>query len=157
MKNSKLAFLLCLATLFLFAFPAMAEDGDDEASDTQEAPAEAPATTSASASGDLAVVDAKAAKGVEDREAVDATDSFSTGDTVTIWMAFRNPSAESAAEVVWRAGDAEVHTFSMDIGKSYRWRTWAQLKVSRTGDWNVEIRDSSGNTLETVSFTVSDS
>ncbi len=154
---SKLVVLLCGATLLLFSSPAMAEEGDEEA---QEAPAEtsAPAASASSAaSGDLAVIDAKAAKGVEDREAVDESDTFSAGDTVTVWVAFRNPADDAAADIVWSAGDTEIHTYSMNIGKSYRWRTWAQLKVSRAGDWNVAIRDSDGNTLETVSFTVSDS
>ena len=138
--------------LFL-ALPTAVADEDEADGDDAEETAEASPSAS---NGTIELLEAKTAAGVEDREAVDEGDSFSVGDSVTVWMAFRNPENAQEVEVAWKAGDAEVHTFSLNVGESWRWRTWASLAVSRAGDWTVEIRDSNGTTLDTVSFTVSE-
>ncbi len=123
-------------------------DGDGEEETAQAAPA--------ASNGAIQLLEAKTAAGVEDREAVNEGDSFSVGDSVTVWMAFRNPESAQEVEVAWKAGDAEIHTYKINIGESWRWRTWASLAVGRAGDWTVEIRDGEGNSLETVSFTVNE-
>ncbi len=139
-----------------------AQEDAQEAQEETEAPAapqrRAPRTARADAgNASVSVLEATAAANVEDRQAVDAGDSFSAGDTVYVWMAVQNPDGEEQLSVVWKAGDTEVHTFEITVGQSPRWRTWASNRVGRAGDWTVEIQDSSGNTLETVSFTVSES
>lgn len=152
--------LIVVITFFLALPTAIADDdesdADEQASASEEDSASSSPAASSTTSGDIQLLEAKTAADVEDREAVNVGDSFNTGDSVTVWMAFRNPNQAQDVDVVWKAGDAEVHTFSLNIGESWRWRTWAKLTVARSGDWTVEIRDGDGNTLDTVSFSVAD-
>lgn len=129
-------FVVVAAAAFLFSSPVLADDDDT--------------------GGELAVVEAETAPDIEDREAVDATDSFSVGDEVNVWMAVQNPDDETTLDVVWKHDGEEVHTFEVTVGTSPRWRTWARLDATRTGDWSIDINDSNGDTLETVAFSVSE-
>lgn len=106
------------------------------------------------ADGEMKIVDAKAASGVEDREPTGVSDTFSAGDEVTIWMAVRNPKEASEVELVWKRDDAKVSSMNLEVGKSWKWRTWGRIKVQNSGDWSVEIRNPDGETLETVEFSV---
>ena len=129
------------------------ESASEEASARSAAAGEGPATK-----GGMKVLKAKTASGgVEDREPVDVTSSFSKGDEVTVWMAVRNPESSSNVTLVWKAGDAEISKMDLNVGKSWRWRTWGRIKVLHTGDWSVEIQGPDGKTLETVEFSVSES
>ncbi len=102
---------------------------------------------------ELAISEAKTAPDVDDREPVDATDTFNAGDQVNAWMAVQAPE-DTTLEVVWKANGDEVHSFDLDVSTSHRWRTWAAMNVSQAGDWEVDIRDSNGDSLETLSFSV---
>lgn len=119
----------------------------------EKTPAQKTARASVGAGG-LQVVEAKAAGGVTDREAVDESSSFSAGDQVTIWAAIRNTESPGDIKMVWFANDKEVATIDIEVGQSWRWRTWSKSKVW-AGDWKVEIQDGSGTVLETVEFSVS--
>lgn len=111
------------------------------------------ASSSSSASEDLKVVESKAAGGVTDRDPVDEASSFDAGDQVTIWAAIRNTTSPEDIKMVWFANGTEVTSVDIEVGKSWRWRTWSKSKVW-AGDWKVEIQDSSGSVLDTVEFSV---
>lgn len=103
--------------------------------------------------GGLQVVEAKAAGGVTEREAVGEASSFAPGDEVTVWAAIRNTDSAKDIKMVWFANNKEVSSLDIEVGKSWRWRTWMKSKVW-AGDWKVEIQDGSGTVLETVEFSV---
>jgi len=178
MKTRKRNFIAYLVgALMLLAVPALAQDnakgasGEKPAAAKQdaekkeeakkaeapvkkvEAPAQKTARASAAGAGGLQVVEAKAAGGVTEREAVDESSTFSAGDQVTIWAAIRNTESAGDIKMVWFANDKEVTTVDIEIGQSWRWRTWSKSKVW-AGDWKVEIQDGSGTVLETVEFSV---
>jgi len=112
-----------------------------------------PARAATASAAGLQVVEAKAAGGVTDREAVDAASSFAPGDEVTVWAAIRNTDSARDIKMVWFANNKEVSSLDIEVGKSWRWRTWMKSKVW-AGDWKVEIQDGSGTVLETVEFSV---
>lgn len=167
-KRNFIAYLV--GALMLLAVPALAQDNASSATEDKpaaaepsaekkdaakrvEAPAPKTARSSATGAGGLQVVEAKAAGGVTEREAVDESSTFSAGDQVTIWAAIRNTESAGDIKMVWFANDKEVTTVDIEIGQSWRWRTWSKSKVW-AGDWKVEIQDGSGTVLETVEFSV---
>ncbi|MFP4599177.1 MAG: DUF2914 domain-containing protein [Persicimonas sp.] len=111
-------------------------------------------TASSASNSAVSVIDAKTTTDVEDREAVDKSSSFSTGDKVTVWLAMKNPKQERKVNLVFFRNDAEAGTIELDVGKSYRWRTWGRRTVGSAGDWKVDVQDEDGNNLETLEFTV---
>lgn len=156
--------LACAAALCV-ALPATAQDAKPakakpakakpaKAKPTKAKPTEPAKPKQAAADGHLQVVDAKATTGVEEREPTGETSSFTAGDKATIWMAVRNPEGPSTLKMAWFVDDVEVDTMDIDVGKSWRWRTWAKRRVPKAGAWKVEIRDGDDTVLETVNFTV---
>ncbi|MFW5968327.1 MAG: hypothetical protein ACOCV2_12455, partial [Persicimonas sp.] len=107
--------VLFAATLLLFAAPLAAQE-DDESDDKKDA---------AEASADFMLNEIKTASDVEDREAKGESDSFDKEDKVLIWMSFKNPEGEKKAKLIWKYDGNEVDEMDIDVGKSYRWRTWA--------------------------------
>lgn len=103
----------------------------------------------------LEVLEVETAPEVDDRDPVDATDTFQIGDDVNAWLAVAVPET-TTLEFVWKIGGEEIHTFDIEVGASPRWRTWAQMTVDQAGDWDVEIRDDNGDSLQTASFSVED-
>jgi hypothetical protein len=102
----------------------------------------------------ISIVDAKTTSEVKEREPIGASTSFSKGSPVTVWMAVRNPEGPSTVKLVYMKDDKEVATTDVDVGKSWRWRTWATRTISAPGSWKVEIRDEDGASLKTLEFTV---
>lgn len=102
----------------------------------------------------VSINDAKTTTTVEDREAVDTSSSFSAGDKVTVWLSVKNPEQERKVNLVFYRNDAEAGNIELDVGKSYRWRTWGRRTVGSAGDWKVDVQDEEGNSLETLEFTV---
>lgn len=133
------------AGLLLFAGPVVAQE-DDDSEDKEESAAEA--------SAELVLNEIKTATDVEDREATGESESFDKEDKVLIWMSFKNPEGEKQAKLVWKYDGNEVDEMDIDVGKSYRWRTWAKRMVTQEGDWEVEVRDQDDNKLDSVAFTV---
>jgi hypothetical protein len=111
-------------------------------------------TTSSASNASMSVVDAKTATKVEDRDPVDTSDSFNTGDKVTVWLAVKNQGEPQNVEVVFSRDGTESGTIEVEVGKSMRWRTWVRRTVGAAGDWKADVRDSDGNSLKTLEFTV---
>lgn len=155
-----------------FLFTPLAAAGDDEEPDkakkaeqkaqndkakkkAKKAKKKTRANTASSASNSaVSINDAKTTTKVEDREAVDTSSSFSAGDKVTVWLSVKNPKQERKVNLVFYRNDAEAGNIELDVGKSYRWRTWARRTVGSAGDWKVDVQDEDGNSLETLEFTV---
>lgn len=148
--RTKLVCVLATIGLIAAAGPAFAQD--DSAEESSEA-----SGSSATADGKLKIKDAKAASdGVEDREPQGVTSSFSKGDQVTVWMAVQNPEKKQTLELVWKRDGAKAGSVDLDVGKSWKWRTWGRITVNNPGDWTAEIKGPDGETLETVEFSVSE-
>jgi len=56
---------------------------------------------------------------------------------------------------VWIHAGRELSTISLPMKKGHRWRTYANKKLwGLPGDWRVEIRASTGEVIDSVSFSV---
>ena len=73
------------------------------------------------------------------------------------WTRIQGAEGETTVHHVWIQGDVERADIELRIGGS-PWRTWSNKAIMPewTGDWRVEVRDSRGNVLETIRFTVRD-
>ena len=165
----KLIMVVVVMTGAMFLFAPLAAAGDDQEPEKakkadQKAKKKAKEkakkkkakrTTRADAnSSAMAVNDAKTTTEVKDREAVDTSTSFNKGDKVTVWLSVKNPTEPNKVKLVFFRNDAKAGTIELDVGKSYRWRTWARRTVGSAGDWKVDVRDDDGNSLKTLEFTV---
>lgn len=71
------------------------------------------------------------------------------------WTRIQGAEGETTIHHVWIHGDVERADLELRIGGS-PWRTWSNKAIlpEWTGAWRVEVRDDSGNVLETIRFTV---
>jgi hypothetical protein len=111
-------------------------------------------TASSTSESSMSVIEAKTATAVEDREVTSPSDSFSTGDKVTVWLSVKNPEEAGKVNLIFFRNDAKAGTMELNVGKSYRWRTWARRTVGSAGDWKVDVRDEDGTSLKTLEFKV---
>ena len=74
---------------------------------------------------------------------------------VYCWTLVAGAEGEVAIHHVWFHGDQEMADIELRIGGS-PWRTWSNKAIvpEWTGAWRVEVRDSAGNVIETIRFTV---
>ncbi|MGD8374761.1 MAG: DUF2914 domain-containing protein [Acidobacteriota bacterium] len=106
----------------------------------------------------LDVEDAAIARGVEEREPVDAGTDF-PADVGELFCFTRitggSGDAETSVVHVWRRGEEEVARVRLPV-RGASWRTWSRKRVlpSWTGEWTVDVEDTAGNVLETLSFTI---
>ena len=108
------------------------------------------------AQGTLSVSESAVATNVVDRMPVGSGTSFSADvGRVYAWTRITGAEGETTIHHVWFQGDVERADRALQVGGS-PWRTWSNKAISPewTGDWRVEVRDSSGNVIETLSFTV---
>jgi hypothetical protein len=99
-------------------------------------------------------VEAQIAAQIVDREPQEAGTVFAA-DVGQVYCWSRFTGAEGTTiQHVW-IHDGVEYPVSLAIGGS-PWRTWSSKSIPPewAGDWRVEIRDSSGNMMETLSFTV---
>ena len=104
----------------------------------------------------LSVEESAIALDVIDRMPVGSDSSFvASVGTVYCWMRVAGAEGEVAIHHVWFHGDQEMADIELRIGGS-PWRTWSSKAIvpEWTGDWRVEVRDSAGNVIETIRFTV---
>lgn len=63
----------------------------------------------------------------------------------------------AAGEVThaWLQGDSLRSEVKLNKGREGRWRTWSSktMTTEMSGSWKVEIRDATGNVLQSASFT----
>jgi hypothetical protein len=100
-------------------------------------------------------VEAVVARDVVDREPVDAGTVFTADvERLFCWMRVQGAEAGTVIEHVWKFAGYEW-AVPLEVGGTH-WRTFSNKVIMPewTGEWTVEIRDESGNVLETVTFTV---
>lgn len=80
---------------------------------------------------------------------------FTTGvDSVFCWSKITGLSGETTVTHVWLHNGNEVARVDLQV-RSTSWRTWSQKKLGgRTGNWEVRVVDSAGNTLGATTFVV---
>ncbi len=109
-----------------------------------------------SAQSNLSVPEASIATMVVDRAPSGTAMTFpSTVERLYAWTRIQGAEGETTVHHVWIQGDVERANIELRIGGS-PWRTWSNKAIMPewTGDWRVEVRDSRGNVLETIRFTV---
>jgi len=99
-------------------------------------------------------VTAKICTAVKDRAPVGEGNAFPA--TVGELYCFTEVVNGSGTVVhAWFHGDKKVRTMELPV-KAARWRTWSAKKIlpAMTGDWHVEVRDTTGAVLATVKFAI---
>ncbi len=109
-----------------------------------------------SAQARLSVAESSMATMVVDRMPTGTAMTFPAGvERLYAWTRIQGAAGETTVHHVWIQGDVERADIELRIGGS-PWRTWSNKAIMPewTGDWRVEVRDSRGNVLETIRFTV---
>lgn len=104
----------------------------------------------------LSVEESAIALDVIDRMPVGSDSTFvASVGRVYCWTRVAGAEGEVAIHHVWFHGDQEMADTELRIGGS-PWRTWSSKAIvpEWTGAWRVEVRDSAGNVIETIRFTV---
>lgn len=104
----------------------------------------------------LSVEESAIALDVIDRMPVGSDSTFvASVGRVFCWTRVAGAEGEVAIHHVWFHGDQEMADTELRIGGS-PWRTWSSKAIvpEWTGAWRVEVRDSAGNVIETIRFTV---
>ena len=104
----------------------------------------------------LSVEESSIALDVIDRMPVGSDSTFvASVGRVFCWTRVAGAEGEVAIHHVWFHGDQEMADTELRIGGS-PWRTWSNKAIvpEWTGAWRVEVRDSAGNVIETIRFTV---
>ena len=129
--RSPLALIPVIALGLAISIPAMAQEG-------------------------LAVEESTIARDVVDRMPVEPGATF-TADVGRLFCWTRITGAEGSTSVhhVWFLEDQEMADVELNVGGS-SWRTHSSKAIvpEWTGNWRVEVRDNSGNVLETIRFSV---
>ncbi len=104
----------------------------------------------------LSIEESAIALDVIDRMPVGSDSTFvASVGRVYCWTRVAGAEGEVAIHHVWFHGDQEMADIELRIGGS-PWRTWSSKAIvpEWTGAWRVEVRDSAGNVIETIRFTV---
>ncbi len=104
----------------------------------------------------LSVEESAIALDVIDRMPVGSDSTFvASVGRVFCWTRVAGAEGEVVIHHVWFHGDQEMADMELRIGGS-PWRTWSSKAIvpEWTGAWRVEVRDSAGNVIETIRFTV---
>jgi hypothetical protein len=93
---------------------------------------------------------------ISDLEPVAIGTNFSVAtEKVYCFLEARNVEEDTMVSFVWYFNNREMARVSLPLNKSSRWRTYSSKKLgSLKGDWKVELLDSSGIILHSVSFQV---
>lgn len=123
----KHAFLLCLCLVFLWALPAAAA---------------------------LRVAEAVVTTAVSDHGPVDSVQTYSAGvKRLYCFTHVTGAQGETSITHVWYRGKTEMARMELPV-RGADWRTWSTKSFlpGWTGKWRVEVLDSRGKLLTTVSF-----
>lgn len=93
---------------------------------------------------------------VVEREPVAINESFSAAtEKVYCFLEAVNIEENTSISFVWYYSDQEMARVSLPLVKGKRWRTFSSKKIAGLkGEWKVELLDSFGVVLNTVSFQV---
>lgn len=104
--------------------------------------------------GGLAVRDFVLSRGVEEREPVGLTETFSAADREGYaYTRLRNLGPPKHVAFVWRHQDTVISRFETTVGTSVHWRTWSNAEL-RPGKWLVQLVSEDGDVLAEVAFMV---
>ena len=95
-------------------------------------------------------------KDVQNREPVDASDTFSA-DTPKVYAFLEavNISADTDIGFVWYHGENEMLRVTVPVRQGGRWRTYANKNLyGLTGAWRVEIQAPDGAVIGAIGFEV---
>ena len=104
----------------------------------------------------LAVDESAIALDVIDRMPVGADSTFTAGvERLFCWTGISGAGGAATLHQVWIGNDQEMADVMLNVGGS-PWRTYSNKAIMPdwTGDWRVEVRDDTGNVIETIRFTV---
>ena len=115
-------------------------------------------TTMVTATASNISVEAILTSALMDRAPQDTITSIPTpteADTVYLWTRVSGAEMGTVLHHFWFKGDEQVADVELTINGS-PWRTWSRKTIGAdgAGAWRVEVRDSAGSVLGTVSFTV---
>jgi hypothetical protein len=155
MAKKGLGWLAVLCVLALTAVPVMATDAPAETSPAPAAPAVEPAAVVASAPATLEVSDIAIAKGVENREAVEPGETF-TSDVAKLYCWTKITGGQEGDSITHRwTKDGEVMgEVKLNVNAS-PWRTFSSKAIMPEwkGKWSVEVLQND-TVLKTKEFTV---
>ena len=95
-------------------------------------------------------------QGVSDREPNGIADTFSVdAETVFSFLEAQDIEFDTTISFVWYYEGQEKARVALPLQKGRRWRTYSSKKLANLkGSWTVELQESSGIVLNTVSFRV---
>jgi len=93
---------------------------------------------------------------IDDREPVGVVNAYSAStEKVYCFLEAHDIKTEEMVSFVWYHGDTKKAAVELPLGVGPRWRTYSSKKLGGlTGEWKVELQDSAGAVLKTVSFSV---
>ncbi len=95
-------------------------------------------------------------KAISEREPVGITTNFDLDDEKA-YCFLEAVDIEKNTHVVfiWYYQDKKTARIELPLHKGNRWRTYSSKKFGiRKGDWRVDVKDSAGMVVESLSFTV---
>lgn len=94
--------------------------------------------------------------GISAREPVNITDTFSSDtEEAFCFLETFDIEADTTVSFVWYFEDREMARVALPLQQGSRWRTYASKKLAGLkGNWTVELQESSGIVLNSVSFQV---
>ena len=93
---------------------------------------------------------------IADKEPANTTDVFSADmEKVYCFLEAKEIENDTTVTFVWYFESKEMARVSLPLTKGKRWRTYANKKLAGLkGTWQVELQESSGIVLNTISFQV---
>jgi hypothetical protein len=93
---------------------------------------------------------------IADKEPAAIGDTFSADtEKVYCFLEARKIENDTTVSFVWYLENEEMARVSLPLVKGIRWRTYSSKKLAgRKGNWKVELQESSGIVLNSVSFQV---
>jgi hypothetical protein len=96
------------------------------------------------------------ATGVENREPVGVSETFpSSTEKVYSFLEAKDIAEDTQVTFVWYLGGKEMFKIDLPLKKGPKWRTYSYKSLrGQKGDWKVELKDSAGSTVKSISFKV---
>ncbi len=106
--------------------------------------------------GGLTVSKLAVGNGVENRELVGEAQSFpASTEKVYCFLDAKDIASDMDVIFVWYRDEKKVNETTLTLRQGSRWRTWALKTVTdMTGNWKIELKDTAGNVLSSVTFKV---
>ncbi len=155
MAKQGVGWLAVMCVLALCAVPVLAADAPAETQPAAAAPAAEPAAAVASTPATLEVADIAIAKGVENREAVEPGDTF-TSDVAKLYCWTKITGGQEGDSIThrWIKDGVVMGEVKLNVNAS-PWRTFSSKAIMPEwkGNWSVEILQNDA-VIKTKEFTV---